>query len=81
MNQDSVRKFRNYFDLGLVVIIAILLLLRQCGDVNPNSDHLIKGKDVTTTITTHDTITLVVLIFLILFNIYNNIYTSVGSLR
>jgi len=54
MKQEQVQKFRNYFDLGLVAIIAVLLLLRQCGD--GSSNPIIKGDPITTIVTTHDTI-------------------------
>lgn len=56
MKQEQVRKFRNYFDLALFAIIAVLLLLRQCGDGNNSNGTIIQGKPISDTLTVHDTI-------------------------
>lgn len=49
-------RFKNYTIICLFAIIAVLLLLRQCGDGGTSNGTIIKGTHVSDTLTVHDTI-------------------------
>jgi hypothetical protein len=51
-----MEKFKNYTIISLMAIIAVLILLRQCGDGGTKNETIIKGASVSDTLTVHDTI-------------------------
>ena len=50
-------RFKNYTIICLFAVIAVLLLLKQCGNgVKDNNGKYIKGSTISDTLTVHDTI-------------------------
>ncbi len=54
--KELVGKLKNYTIIGLVAVIGVLLLLRQCGDGGTSNGTIIQGKPISDTLTVHDTI-------------------------
>ena len=51
-----MEKIKNYTIISLMAIIAVLILLKQCGDGGTKNETIIQGASVSDTLTVHDTI-------------------------